>query len=146
MERTGEAYTKLKELSGNLANVEIATHVTAKDGEKTETYEVTENFTMKWASQRIYMMDYERTMTELFTGDSDLFSGKRIILGIGNGDGVHAVKSAGGQYTAFVTGRELWAYDSGENVGARVFAFGGAASDDIRDNVPEHWRRDPFCG
>mgnify|MGYP000244023703 CR=1 FL=1 len=138
VERTGEAYTKLKELSGNLANVEIATHVTAKDGEKTETYEVTENFTMKWASQRIYMMDYERTMTELFTGDSDLFSGKRIILGIGNGDGVHAVKSAGGQYTAFVTGRELWAYDSGENVGARVFAFGGAASDDIRDNVPEH--------
>lgn len=138
VERTGEAYTKLKELSGNLANVEIATHVTAKDGEKTETYEVTENFTMKWASQRIYMMDYERTMTELFTGDSDLFSGKRIILGIGNGDGVHAVKSDGGQYTAFVTGRELWAYDSGENVGARVFAFGGAASDDIRDNVPEH--------
>lgn len=99
--------------------MEITTHVTAKDGEKTETYEVTENFTMKWASQRIYMMDYERTMTELFTGDSDLFSGKRIILGIGNGDGVHAVKSAGGQYTAFVTGRELWAYDSGENVGAR---------------------------
>ena len=30
------------------------------------------------------MMDYERTMTELFTGDSDLFSGKRIILGIGD--------------------------------------------------------------
>ena len=138
VERTGEAYTKLKELSGNLANVEITTHVTAKNGEKTETYEVTENFTMKWASQRIYMMDYERTMTELFTGDSDLFSGKRIILGIGNGDGVHAVKSAGGQYTAFVTDRELWAYDSGENVGARVFAFGGAASDDIRDNVPDH--------
>ena len=30
VERTGEAYTKLKELSGNLANVEITTHVTAK--------------------------------------------------------------------------------------------------------------------
>ena len=84
------------------------------------------------------MMDYERTMKELFTGDTELFSGKRILLGIGNGDGVHAVKSTGGQYTAFVTDRELWAYDSGENVGARVFAFGGAASDDIRDNVPEH--------
>ncbi len=51
---------------------------------------------------------------------------------------VHAVKSTGGQYTAFVTDRELWAYDSGGNVGARVFAFGGAASGDIRDNVPEH--------
>ena len=98
-----EAYTKLKELSGYLANAEITSHVTAKNGEKTETYEVTENFTMKWSSQRIYMMDYERTMTELFTGDSDLFSGKRIILGIGDGDGVHAVKSTGGQYTAFVT-------------------------------------------
>ena len=138
VERSGEKYTKLKELSGNLANVEITSHVTAKNGEKTETYEVTENFTLKWSSQRIYVMDYERTMTELFTGDADLFSGKRITLGIGNGDGVHAVKSTGGQYTAFVTDRELWVYDSGENVGARVFAFGGAASDDIRDNVPEH--------
>ena len=138
VERSGEAYTKLKELSGNLANVEITSRVTAKNGEKTENYEVTENFTMKWSSQRIYMMDYERTMTELFTGDTALFSGKRILLGIGNGDGVHAVKSTGGQYTAFVTDRELWVYDSGENVGARVFAFGGAASDDIRDNVPEH--------
>lgn len=137
-QRTGNAYTKLKELSGNLANVEITSRVTAVNGDKTENYEVTENFTMKWSSQRIYMMDYERTATELFTGDEDLFAGKRITLGIGSGDGVHALKSSGGQYTAFVTDRELWAYDSGENVGARVFAFGGAASDDIRDNVPEH--------
>ncbi len=57
VERSGEAYTKLKELSGNLANVEITSRVTAKNGEKTENYEVTENFTMKWSSQRIYMMD-----------------------------------------------------------------------------------------
>ena len=59
VERSGEAYTKLKELSGNLANVEITSRVTAKNGEKTENYEVTENFTMKWSSQRIYMMDYD---------------------------------------------------------------------------------------
>ena len=26
-------------------------------------------------------MDYERTATELFTGDEDLFAGKRITLG-----------------------------------------------------------------
>lgn len=51
------------------------------DGGETEVYGVTENFTLKWSSQRIYMMDYERTMNQLFSGSRELFSGKRILLG-----------------------------------------------------------------
>lgn len=75
---------------------------------------MTENFTLKWSSQRIYMMDYERTMNQLFSGSRELFSGKRILLGISDGEGMYAKKSENGRYTVFVTNRELWAYDREE--------------------------------
>ena len=44
------------------------------DGGETEVYGVTENFTLKWSSQRIYMMDYERTMNQLFPAAGSFFS------------------------------------------------------------------------
>ena len=131
VERTGEAYTKLKELSGNLANVEIATHVTAKDGEKTETYEVTENFTMKWASQRIYMMDYERTMNQIFDGGSEQYSGKRIMLGISDSHGLQELRSPNGEYQAFVVNRELWMYSRADSQSTRVFSFRQSETDEM---------------
>ena len=62
VERTGAAFMKLRELSGELANIELQYYVTRMEEGQEELYAVTENFTMRWASQRIYMMDYERTM------------------------------------------------------------------------------------
>ena len=138
VERTGPVYMKLKELSGNLANIQLDYHVTREEQGKTELYEVSENFTMRWAAQRIYMMDYERTMDQLFTGSPELYAGKRILLGIGSGDGLYGKKSAGGQYTAFVVNRELWLYDSAGNQSVRVFSFGGTELEDPRNQVDRH--------
>ena len=64
VERTGAAFMKLRELSGELANIELQYYVTRMEEGQEELYAVTENFTMRWASQRIYMMDYERTMEQ----------------------------------------------------------------------------------
>lgn len=58
-------FASLKELSGDLANIELEYYVTREadggagetDGGETEVYGVTENFTLKWSSQRIYMME-----------------------------------------------------------------------------------------
>lgn len=113
------------------------------DGGETEVYGVTENFTLKWSSQRIYMMDYERTMNQLFSGSRELFSGKRILLGISDGDGLYAKKSESGRYTAFVTNRELWAYDREEGDSICIFAFGGWNTDDLRALQDRPWGGDP---
>lgn len=124
VERSSEPRMTLKELDGDVANVELKYEVTRAD-ENTgiETFMVTENFTMKWTSQRIYMMDYERRMNEVFTGDRDCFSGKRILLGISDGEDLYVVKSSDERFVTFVNNRELWSYDTKEGTAALVFSF-----------------------
>lgn len=132
--RASEPRVTLKELDGSLANIELEYEVLREPGEDgQEYYTVTENFTMKWTGQRVYMMDYERRMNQLFTGDRSLYSGKRIIMGISDGEDLYAKKSADGRFTAFVNNRELWSYDSRNGVSARVFAFGGADAGNLKD-------------
>ena len=146
MSRGETVFASLKELSGDLANIELEYYVTREadggagetDGGETEVYGVTENFTLKWSSQRIYMMDYERTMNQLFSGSRELFSGKRILLGISDGEGMYAKKSENGRYTVFVTNRELWAYDREEGDSICIFAFGGWNTDDLRALQDRH--------
>lgn len=124
----------LKELTGDVANIQLEYEVSRnEEGEETEIYTVSENFTMKWATQRIYMMDYERRMNELFTGSGALYSGKRITLGISDGEDVYVVKSPDGRFITFVNNRELWSYDSTEGKSVRVFAFGGADAKSLQD-------------
>ncbi len=122
-DRISEPRIMLKELNGELANVELQYEAARTEGEKTETFLVTENFTMKWATQRIFMMDYERRMNELFTADRSLFSGKRILLGITDGEDLYAQKSANGRFMTFVYNQELWSYDTKEGTCALVFSF-----------------------
>lgn len=136
--RNEPVYMTLKELSGDLANIQLNYFVSEKDQDSKEIYEVTENFTMKWAVQRIYMMDYERRMNQIFNGGSEVFSGKRIILGISDSEGIASVNSPGNKYTAYVINRELWMYDIAEGKNIRVFAFGGAGASDLRANVRRH--------
>ncbi len=136
-ERVSEPRMTIKELFGDLANISLEYEAAA--GEK--QFSVTENFTMKWTNQRIYMMDYERRMNEVFTGERERFSGKRILLGIADGEDTYAKKSANGRFTAFVHNRELWCYDAEEMVSTRVFAFGGTDGSglgDLRANEDRH--------
>ena len=124
IERSSEPRMTLKELDGDVANIELKYEVSRTDDVTgIETFMVTENFTMKWTNQRIYMMDYERRMNEVFTGDRESFSGKRIVLGISDGEDLYAVKSADERYVAFVNNRELWSYDTKNGTIALVFSF-----------------------
>lgn len=138
VERTGEPRMTLKELDGNLANIQMDYYVKRQGDQETEIYEISENFTMRWASQRIYMMDYQREMNQLFSGSRSLFSGKRITLGINSGRDLYTVESTDSRFTAFVVNRELWCYDNKENLSTRVFSFGGADTGDIRENYKRH--------
>lgn len=136
--RGERVYVTLKELSGDLSNIQLEYQVTREEDGEQETFAVTENFTMKWTNQRIYMMDYQRTMNQQFLGSRKQYSGKRILLGISDGQDMYTKKSAGGKYTAFVVNRELWMYNSAGSVSTRVFAFGGDGTTDLRAGRDQH--------
>lgn len=135
----GEKRVTLKQLDGIMGNVELAYTVADSAG---NYYEVTENFTMKWDAQRIYMMSYDRTMDQVFSGTADLVSGRRILLGIAGDSRIPVVKSGDGRYTAFVVNRDLWQFDRGSDGGrgslVKVFSFRSEDQTNIRNNYDCH--------
>lgn len=139
MELAGDIQVTLKELDGIMGQIELK-YMAARQAENgvTELYEVTDDFTLKWNEQRIYMMDFDREVNQIFTGARTLFNGKRILLGITNDDKVSAKQSPNGDRIAFVVNRDLWTYDQKDHNAVSVFSFrsqknGGRGEDDRHD-------------
>lgn len=128
----------LKELDGVMCGIQLSYQAKRQGEDGTETYEVEEDFTMKWNELRIYMMQYDRTVNQIFSGDRSEYSGKRILLGITGDDRVELVKSAGGKVFAYRVNRDLWSYDPADRRAVKVFSFRDDDSADVRSNYDHH--------
>lgn len=141
MQPLGEVQVRLKELDGIMCSVQL-NYLASREGEEgvTETYEVTENFTMKWNEIRTYLMDYEREVNQIFQGEKQDYSGKRIMLGITNDDRVEVKRSPDQGVYAYRVNRDLWTYkqDGHERHAVKVFSFRGSDAVDVRNNYGEH--------
>lgn len=138
MQPQGNVEIRLKELDGVMCSVQLSYQAKRQGEGGEETYEVEENFTMKWNELRIYLMQYDRTVNQIFAGDRSEYSGKRILLGITGDDRVEAVKSAGGNVTAYRVNRDLWSYASADRRAVKVFSFRDDDSTDVRSNYDHH--------
>ncbi len=139
MELAGEMQVTLRELKGIMGQVQVSYQVTrnSENGEK-ELYEVEDYYTMKQGTKRIYLMDFNRTANQVFSGERDLYSGKRILLGIGNDETVQLEKSPSRRYLAFVFNRELWCYDQAEKKATKIFTFRSNADTSGRSGYGHH--------
>lgn len=138
MEQISGVSMHLKEMQGVMGNIEldyVAKRVTEDGGE--EYFDVTESFTMKRGAQRIYMMDYDRRVNQIFSGEEDLYTDKRIMLGISDSEELQSMSDPTGQYRAFVANRALWCYDTAKGGSTKVFAF-RKSEDDLRTNYNSH--------
>lgn len=139
VELSGGMQVNLRELDGIMGQAEVRYQVTrlSESGE-TEVYDVRDYYTMKWGEKRIYLMDFDRKTNQVFSGERDLYSGKRILLGIGNDDTVQVVKSADRRYIAFVFNRDLWCYDQEEGQAVKVFSFRSRQDASGRSDYDHH--------
>lgn len=129
---------RLKEMDGVMGCVSLS-YMAAREGPNgEEIYQVEESFTMKWNELRTYLMDYERTVDQIFTGEQEDYAGKRIFLGITNDERVGVRHSPDGNVIAYQANRELWSYDQKEHQGVQVFSFRGSDRQDMRDNYGRH--------
>ena len=139
MEPVGEIQATLKDLDGIMCSVSLKYQVARAGAEETgERYEVEDQFTMKWDSRRIYLMDFERDTNQIFSGQKDLFSGKRIMLGITNPEEVQTEKSPGGNCIAYGINRDLWTYDQKQGHAVKVFSFRSGKDDGLRSGYNQH--------
>lgn len=137
-ERLTDPVPSIKEITSTY-NVIVLDYVVASVGEngESEYYNVEEYYRVRYTSSRIYLLNFERTMNQIFRGENDSVYDKYIQLGIRSEEVEYKTNEAGTN-VAFVQEGELWSYDTVENTMAKVFSFRGYEGIDDRENYGEH--------
>ena len=102
-----------------------------------EYYNVEEYYRVRYTSSRMYLLNFERRMNQIFRGENASFFDNYIELGIRSGN-VEYQANETGTTVAFVQEGELWSYNETENTLAKVFSFRGYEGIDNRENYGEH--------
>ncbi|MCR5000694.1 MAG: hypothetical protein K6A71_02735 [Lachnospiraceae bacterium] len=124
---------RILDIDSRDAQIKIYYTVSAKG----EMYDVEEYFYLTRGSDRIYLIDYERTMDKII--DS-----RNVV--VGNGKVFHGILSHVIDYKenpdanvfCFVQERSLYSYDGDTNSLTRVFSFRDEENDDIRTSYKMH--------
>lgn len=127
----GEPSVSICELSQNLASIRLESIVRVRDGRIINTYRVQEFYRIRYTKERFYLLNYNRTMEELFPMDKSSFANNKIILGIQK-DEIHMAESDGGNILAFANAGRVYCYDVSENKLAQLFAFFDQNNFDVR--------------
>lgn len=104
-------------------------NVITEDGKR--KCRVEEFYRLRYGTQRIYLLDYERTMNEVFEMDLKAFNNNKLDLGIRTAD-VEMMESEDGGIFAFVSENRLFCYNSTSNRFAQLFGFYGKGNEDER--------------
>lgn len=137
-ELVNDLQIEIKEAKKAYTSVLLRYQVTlAGDNNKKELYHVKEFFKVSYGSERIYLLEYDRKMEEVFDTSNVTLSSKGVILGIAQADLPYKV-NADGNIVAFVQANELWNYQKEEDAFSLVFSFASAEKEDARHLTENH--------
>ena len=100
-------------------------------------YEVDEFFRLRITPKRIYLIDFERTMKEVFIPDKEHFVNDKIMFGITD-DNVNFMENNDGDIVAFVQNGALYCYRGVNNRAVRIFSFFDEDNNDERTRLSDH--------
>ena len=107
-------------------------------GGETEYYNVEEYYRLRMTESRMYVLNFERTLNQIFRGENRFITdNNQIQLGIRDKNIEYAVSETG-DVIAFVQQGELWCFDRVNNKIVQVFSFLGAEGINARDNWDQH--------
>lgn len=137
-ERLTEPVPSIKEITPTY-NVIVLDYVVSSVNEsgQIEYYNIEEYYRVRYTTSRIYLLNFERTMNQIFRGENDSVYDQYIQLGIREANVEYKANEAGTS-VAFVQEGELWSYNTVENTLAKVFSFRGYEGIDSRENYGEH--------
>jgi len=134
-----EPVVSIKEISPYY-NVITLDYVVTNVNEKNEIeyYNVEEYYRLRQTPTRMYVLNFERKMNQIFQGENYFFNGNaQLLLGIRDNQ-VEFLGSDSGDSVAFVQEGELWSYDIINNKITQVFTFRGAEGINSRENWDQH--------
>lgn len=130
----------IKELNGTYMAVELEYRVKCKGEENEEDeYQVREYFRVRYisGSKKTYLLDYDRTMDQIFDATKKVLNEKGVLLGIADENPVYMVNK-NETVVSFVQAGELWNYNRDKDEVSLVFSFADAENTDVRNMLGEH--------
>ena len=130
----------VQEMSEDTSTVVLRSLLTSEDEDGVVSYyNVEETFYVRPGEERMYLLDYERVVEEIFTGESSSISDEAVTLGICAED-VDYESNSTGTGVCFVQEGELWSYQQDTGQLVCVFSFRGEDSSisDPRENYGNH--------
>lgn len=137
-ELVNEVSMEIKEARKAYTSVLLRYQVSCKgDNNESERYHVQEFFKVAYGTERVYLLEYDRTMEEVFDTSNVVLGSKGIILGIAE-EQIPYKTNKDGTIVAFVQGNELWNYNKSEDAFSLVFSFLSAEKYDERHYTANH--------
>lgn len=135
--KMGEPGIDIKELAEQTGSFELNYMISADYNKRKSYYFVNEKYRIRYTTDRIYLLDYERTMDQIFNETADIFANDKIDLGI-TGEEVELVESDGGNVFAFETKGKVYSYNIADHKIAKLFSFPTDSYTDKRANYLNH--------
>lgn len=126
-----EPTISIVEMGTETTSVRLDYKVSVKEGKQTHYYKIREYYRVRYSTDRMYLLDYERTMTQYFEPESNVIGNGKIYLGITDED-IILQESGGGNVFAFVYNKQLLSYNVADNKFSVLFSFYNQDNADIR--------------
>lgn len=128
----------LKEANEEYNVIGLTTVVSAaNDNGGTDYYNVTEEYKVRQGIERMYLLDYERNVEEIFHGNPKSVQKNKLVLGIRSED-VAYWSNETGTNVCFVQEGELWSYNQSTSQLVKVYSFREKETLDVRENYAKH--------
>lgn len=132
-EVVSEKNLDILEIDNVNANLKLSYRVSAKG----ELYNIREYFRIRRGSERIYLMEYERTMNQIFDEEANVLVNGKLLHGI-QSEELASLENADASVYCFVQENGLYSFNSSTNNLAKIYSFWDKENDDERTSYDAH--------
>ncbi|MEG1741619.1 MAG: hypothetical protein RR237_01935 [Acetivibrio sp.] len=133
-----EVVPTIKEFNVETASIQLEYFVKIKNNSGREIYNVKEFYRVRYTANRIYLLNYERTMEALFDINLTSLAKSEFKLGVTAEENMQLATGGENGKVAFVRNGELWYYNLPENKAVCVFSFRQEEETNFQNDYDQH--------
>lgn len=137
VEKVSEPIFDVTELAEQTARLKAHYVVKTTNGDEDSYFYVEEFYRLRYTADRIYLLDYRRTMNSFLDANGEIYVNNKIMLGVEN-ENLPILESEDGNVFAFQMQNRLYSYNVTTNKMAVVFGFYDEDNKDVRTIYNQH--------
>lgn len=135
--KVGEPVLELKDINPQTASIALKTYVSTGAGKRKVYYFVEEVYRIRYTTDRMYLLDFDRTMTQIPDLKGDIYANNKIYLGIVS-EQIPLRESTDGNIIVFEVANRICSYNITTNKLALLFSFYDEDHTDARSLYGQH--------